>query len=133
MSFWREHMPAGMFLRSGPDWHMDPANELTFEHFVDDAPDPIPLGLFVDYADWFREQAQIEVQDARVIALTDDLTATLDDGTTLKADAVVAAPGVAHFTSTPDWASQVPGEHTCDLTDFADLEGARVLIIGGRQ
>ena len=23
MGFWREHMPAGMFLRSGPDWHLD--------------------------------------------------------------------------------------------------------------
>ena len=25
MSFWRERMPADMFLRSGPDWHLDPA------------------------------------------------------------------------------------------------------------
>src|SRR5213083_2117131 len=23
MGFWKEHMPAGMFLRSGPDWHLD--------------------------------------------------------------------------------------------------------------
>jgi hypothetical protein len=25
MGFWREHMPEGMFLRSGPDWHFDAA------------------------------------------------------------------------------------------------------------
>src|SRR4051812_25995830 len=66
MSFWREHMPAGMFLRSGPDWHMDPANELTFEHFRADAPDPIPIGLFLDYADWFVDNARITIEDARV-------------------------------------------------------------------
>ena len=23
MSFWRGNMPEGMFLRSGPDWHLD--------------------------------------------------------------------------------------------------------------
>jgi hypothetical protein len=23
MVFWREKMPEGMFLRSGPDWHLD--------------------------------------------------------------------------------------------------------------
>ena len=34
MSFWREHMPAGMYLRSGPDWHLDVAHELTFEAFA---------------------------------------------------------------------------------------------------
>ena len=32
MSFWREHMPAGMLLRSGPDWHLDPAEELTLAY-----------------------------------------------------------------------------------------------------
>jgi FAD-dependent urate hydroxylase len=133
MSFWRDHMPTGMFLRSGPDWHMDPANELTFEAFTSKPPDPIPLGLFLDYADWFRTQANIQVEDRRVTSLTEDLKATLDDGTTIEARAVVAAPGVAHFTHRPEWATQIPGEHTCDLTHFKDVSGARVLIIGGRQ
>ena len=25
MDFWRENMPEGMFLRSGPDWHLNEA------------------------------------------------------------------------------------------------------------
>ena len=29
MSFWRDHMPAGMLLRSDTSWHLDPANVLT--------------------------------------------------------------------------------------------------------
>jgi FAD-dependent urate hydroxylase len=30
MGFWRGHMPAGMFLRSGSNWHLDVAGEHTF-------------------------------------------------------------------------------------------------------
>jgi FAD-dependent urate hydroxylase len=56
MGFWREHMPAGMYLRSGPDWHLDPAGEHTLERYLElrgippaDV-DPLPLELFLDYA-----------------------------------------------------------------------------------
>ena len=62
MAFWREQMPAGMFLRSGPDWHLDAAGEHTFEAFFEDRGlrradfDPIPIAVFLDYTEWFREQ-----------------------------------------------------------------------------
>jgi cation diffusion facilitator CzcD-associated flavoprotein CzcO len=68
MSFWREHMPAGMFLRSGPDWHFDVAGELTFEAFADGtAEDPIPLDTYLAYADWFLSHSGLEVRDEEVI------------------------------------------------------------------
>jgi hypothetical protein len=35
MAFWREHMPVGMVLRSGGDWHLDPAARDTIEAFLD--------------------------------------------------------------------------------------------------
>ena len=56
MGFWRDHMPAGMLLRSGPDWHLDHARASSrFERSSRrDPPDPIPLELFLDYADWFQ-------------------------------------------------------------------------------
>ena len=55
MGFWRDHMPPGMFLRSGPDWHLDAHYEHTLERFLgDDVPDPLPLQRFLDYADWFQ-------------------------------------------------------------------------------
>jgi FAD-dependent urate hydroxylase len=63
MSFWRENMPAKMMLRSGPDWHMDVAQKLTMMTFLEERGiepeevDPIPISLFPEYADWFRERA----------------------------------------------------------------------------
>src|SRR4051795_1611819 len=139
MGFWREHMPAGMFLRSGPDWHLDPAGEWTLEGYLEERGippaevDPLPLELFLEYAEWFQAQAGIAVRDERVVALRPGWEATLASGETLRARAVVAAPGVAHFSHRPEWADAVAGEHTCDLVDLTRLSGARVLIVGGRQ
>ena len=72
MSFWRDHMPAGMKLRSPTSWHLDAVGELTFERFLQvkglrpaDVT-PISLGLYLDYAEWFREQSGITVQPAYV-------------------------------------------------------------------
>lgn len=117
MGFWRDHMPAGMLLRSGPDWHMDAAGELTFRAFCPDPPDPIPVALFLDYAQWFQDQAGIEV--------IDEVVETLPDGP------VVAAPGVAYFQHRPDWATDEV--HTCDYVEFSGVSGAELLIVGGRQ
>jgi cation diffusion facilitator CzcD-associated flavoprotein CzcO len=131
MGFWHDHMPEGMLLRSGPDWHMDALGELTFEAFCADAPDPIPLELFLDYGAWFQQQAGIEVVEDEVTRLRAGWEAWTASGRHLKARAVVAAPGVAYFAHRPDWAPE--GAHTCDLVDFKELSGAHVLIVGGRQ
>ena len=39
MGFWRRHMPEGMFLRSGPDWHLDAAGVHTCLLYTSDAAD----------------------------------------------------------------------------------------------
>ena len=64
MGFWRRNMPAGMLLRSGASWHLDADAALTFEAFLGgrESPDPIPVELFVEYADWFRENARREAE-----------------------------------------------------------------------
>src|SRR4051794_41891265 len=69
MSFWREHMPADMFLRSGPDWHLDPAYELTLERFLalkGHTPDPLPIGLFLESPDWLAAQPGLALLGRRV-------------------------------------------------------------------
>ena len=145
MSFWREQMPADMYLRSGPDWHLDATGEHTFEAFFEDRGldpadhDPIPIGVFLDHTDWFRQQKGLDVDERLVDTLTRPngrFEAVMDDGSTIEAERVLAVPGIRHFAHLPDWAGSVPEDrrsHTCDLVEFDDLAGARVAVIGGRQ
>jgi thioredoxin reductase len=150
MSFWREQMPADMFLRSGPDWHLDSAGEHTFAAYFEDRGlrpaehDPIPIGTFLDHTDWFREQKGFDVEQRLVATLEvrrgpDDapgFVATFEDGGTIEAEKVLAAPGIRSFVNLPAWFDAVPEHrraHTCDLVDFDALAGARVVVVGGRQ
>jgi FAD-dependent urate hydroxylase len=145
MGFWRDNMPSGMFLRSGPDWHLDASAVHTLEAYLEEraiAPqdvDPLPIALFLDYAEWFAQAKGIKPVDDLVTDLTRPngrFVAVLESGEHIAADAVVAAPGIRHFTNVPAWASSVPAGwavHTCDLVRFEDLAGARVLVVGGRQ
>ncbi len=76
MEFWRENMPEDMFLRSGPDWHLDAAGVHTLDAYLEErriAPaevDPIPLALFVEYAEWFRTRKGLETCEGMVAELT---------------------------------------------------------------
>jgi FAD-dependent urate hydroxylase len=146
MEFWRRNMPAGMFLRSSIDWHLDPQGQHTLAAYLEEKGigrhevGPIPLELFIDYADWFRAAKRIAVSRVRVRDLRRhgaQLEATLEDGRRVRADAVVAAPGVEPFTRLATWvASALPPErysHTAHLAQPERLAGARVLIVGGRQ
>ena len=146
MAFWRENMPAGMFLRSGPDWHLDAAGVNTFEAYLDERGidpseiDPIPVAVFLDYVDWFEEKADIDVVPDLVRDLSRSnrhFEATLESGRRVGADAVVAAPGISHFTVIPEWVEQNLSPerwtHTCNLVRFDQLRGKRAMIVGGRQ
>jgi cation diffusion facilitator CzcD-associated flavoprotein CzcO len=145
MAFWKQHMPEGMYLRSGPDWHLDAAGVHTFEAFLEErgiAPndiDPIPISVFLEYATWFQESKGVVARESLVTQLTHEgkvFEALLDSGERITAEAVVAAPGIRHFQQLPPWADSVPrgiGAHTGDLVHFEDLRDARVLIVGGRQ
>ncbi|HEY2193901.1 MAG TPA: NAD(P)-binding domain-containing protein [Actinomycetospora sp.] len=146
MGFWREHMPRGMLLRSGPDWHLDATDVHTFEAYlaergVDPADvDPIPVDLFIEYASWFQEIVGLRVRPELVTALRrrdHGFEVDLDGGGQLSAATVVAAPGISHFTNIPHRAvAHLPEDrvtHTCFLTEVDRARDARTLIIGGRQ
>jgi FAD-dependent urate hydroxylase len=146
MGFWRSHMPERMLLRSGTDWHLDADGVDTFEAFlaergVDPAEvPPVPLGTFLDYSDWFCARTGLEPHETLVGRLDKAdgrFVADFDDGSRLSADAVVAAPGIARFPVVPDWVPVSLPEsrwsHTSTLVKFEHLDGARVLIVGGRQ
>ena len=145
MAFWREQMPTDMYLRSGPDWHLDVAGEDTFAAYFEDRGlcpadfDPIPISVFLDHTDWFAERKKLKVDARLVNTLTkrdETFVATMEDGSLITADRVLAAPGVRHFVNLPDWYDDLPPgrrSHTSELVSFDDLAGARVVIIGGRQ
>jgi FAD-dependent urate hydroxylase len=146
MAFWRRHMPDGMLLRSGTDWHLDADEIDTFEAYlaergIDAADvDPVPLATFVDYADWFCAQTGIDPRPTFVSSLEQRdgrFLVSFEDGRQLTADTVVAAPGIARFPVIPDWVPRSLPEtnwsHTSSLVRFDQLTGARVLIVGGRQ
>lgn len=111
MDFWKANMPAGMFLRSGLDWHLDAAGIHTLEAYLEERGiavgdvDPIPIGVFLDYAEWFRTAKGIEVREKLTVDLDKRdgrFTATLESGEQIVADAVVCAPGIRHYTTVPD-------------------------------
>jgi thioredoxin reductase len=144
--FWTDNMPAGMYLRSGPDWHLDASHVHTFEAFLDERGirasdvDPVPIATFLEYARWFQHHKHVTVRESLVTGLTGNgdgsFLVALDDGESLAAESVVAAPGVRYFQHRPDWSASLPESlcsHTCELVRFDDFEGARVLIVGGRQ
>jgi cation diffusion facilitator CzcD-associated flavoprotein CzcO len=149
MGFWRENMPRGMLLRSGLDWHLDPLGVHTLDAYLEDrgiARDdvrPIPVELFVEYADWYADAAGVDVLRKNVSAVSQrdgdgsGFVARFDDGSSIAASSVVATPGVRYFANVPaDVEQSLPldrYEHTCTATRFDGLEGSRVLIVGGRQ
>ena len=145
MAFWRDHMPADMYLRSGPDWHLDGSGEHTFAAFFEDKGirpgelDPIPIATFLEYTEWFRERKSLPIDTRLVSELAKQdgtFVATMDDGSIITADKVLAAPGIAHFRNLPSWYADVPPQrraHTSQIVSFDELAGARVVLIGGRQ
>src|SRR5215210_2869760 len=105
MAFWRDQMPAGMFLRSGPDWHLDASGEHTFVAYLEDAGlrqadlDPLPIGVFVDYTEWFRRAKSLPVDERLVATVTASdgaFVATMQDGSTIRSRKVLAVPGIGY-------------------------------------
>ena len=149
MSFWRQHMPAGMLLRSPTSWHLDAVGEWTFERFLEnermDASEvtPIALGLYLDYCRWFQERSGLEVEQKYVNNLRWEqgsslpFRAFLGDGSEVHARRALSATGLTQYRNLPvDVVELLPTDsyaHTCDFVDFSTLRGKRCLIVGGRQ
>ena len=149
MSFWRDHMPQGMLLRSPTSWHLDALNELTFEQFLEgkglepSQVSPISLALYLDYCDWFQEKSGLRVHEGLVTNLESleggdgGFRATLADGEEIGARRALAATGLTQYKNVPEDVAALlpPGcyAHTSDLVDFGELAGKRCLIVGGRQ
>jgi FAD-dependent urate hydroxylase len=144
---WRRHMPKGMLLRSGANWHIDPSEIDTTERFLleHDAHavgvrEPLSREAFVRYLEWFTKKKGIEIIPRLVLSLRkegQDFLATLEGGEKVTSKYVVVAPGLVPFRYCPlDLTSRLPlrrFSHACEDVGFAGLKNRRCLIVGGRQ
>ncbi len=149
MDFWKANMPAGMYLRSACDWHLDPVEVHTIERFLATRGlrpadvDPLSLNIYLSYAQWFQEQKGIDAVPMLVRKLDWNpseefaFCATMDNGRAITAKHVVVAVGFKYFKHLPrELTERLPAgryAHTCDLVVFKGLKVKRVLILGGRQ
>jgi hypothetical protein len=144
MSFWREHMPKGMRLRS--PWvashFSDPDRAFSLDAYAAREralSAPVPLDDFVRYGEWFQSQAVPDLDTRKVIHVKyqhKTFHLRLADGDTIRAKRVVVAAGLENQDYRPEAFRGLPKElvsHTCDHDSLGDFRGRRVAVIGRGQ
>lgn len=145
MEFWECNMPAGMFLRSShrSSCISDPHRNLTLDAFERThglaREVPIPIARFIDYGCWFQGNV-LPTPDPRRVSQVEaaggGFTLTLEDGSSVDAERVVVAAGIAPFAVRPaEFAHLPPGNvsHTSDHSNLAWFAGRHVLVVGAGQ
>jgi hypothetical protein len=146
MDTWRNHMPAGMYLKSEPfgsdmscpQAGYDLAGYSQSER-IEGIERGIPLSVerFLDYTDWYVKQLVPDVSDVtatKVEAVNGGFRVTFADAEPVEARNVVMATGVLPYFYIPSELSGLPSElvsHTADHHRFDDFRGRRVAIVGG--
>jgi len=145
MDFWDEHMPKGMFLRSGRDAsHIsDPHSALTLDGFERSrgrsVARPTPLADFVEYGRWYQSRAVPDLDPRRIERVTrtaQGFRVTCDDGEPIEARRLVVAAGISPFARRPAELDGLPADlcsHSSDLAQPARFAGSRVIVVGGGQ
>jgi thioredoxin reductase len=144
MEFWR-NMPAGICLKSvwSASHLSDPTRKFSLENYLAAANlpqvEPIALDFFLNYGQWFQQQAVPEVDETYVQILTRTggiFRLGLADGREISVTRVVVATGIANFTRVPDYARNLPpsvASHTQKYGDLSSFKGRRVAMIGSGQ
>lgn len=144
MSFWYNHMPKGMLLRS-PSFASDlsdPEHKYGLEGYrLGDARSssgPVPLDQFVSYGLWFQSHKVPDVDTRQVFRIEKNgsFLLTMQDGETLAARHVVVAAGISSFANRPQQFAGLPNElvsHSSEHRDLAHFKGRTVAVIGAGQ
>jgi hypothetical protein len=145
MDTWRNHMPAGMYLKSEPfgsDMSCPPAGYDLAGYSRSERIDgiergtPLPIEHFLDYADWYIKHLVPDVSDVTVTkieAVNGGFRVTFADAEPVVVRNVVIATGVLPYFYLPAELSRLPSDlvsHTADHRRFDDFRGRRVAIVG---
>ncbi|MFF1909639.1 FAD-dependent oxidoreductase [Kitasatospora sp. NPDC058218] len=149
MAGWRDHMPAGMFLKSTP--RASNISAPTAGHRLADyraargLPPvgdryPVPIAEFIAYGAWFQQARVPEVERCSVLGIEYDhgvFRLRLDTGEEVLGRAVVLATGLRAFAHAPAVLTAVRqaglASHTSDHPDLGRFAGRRVAVIGAGQ
>ncbi|MDT7843671.1 FAD-dependent oxidoreductase [Streptomyces justiciae] len=154
MVSWRDHMPAGMLLKSTPvasnldapqPGHglVDYCDAAGIPRLVTDE-DIIPVETFIAYGEWFQQKLVPELERVRVVSVDRDkdqgFELKLDSGELFTARAVVVATGLsglAHLPpelTLPDGPTPTgPVSHSSQHHDLSRFSGRELIVVGAGQ
>jgi FAD-dependent urate hydroxylase len=146
MDTWRNHMPAGMYLKSepfgsdmsSPAAGYDLAGYSRSERIEGiERGTPLAIERFLDYADWYIKQLVPDVSDAtatEIKAVNGGFRVAFADAEPVTVRSVVVATGVLPHFHVPAELSGLPSElvsHTADHHQFDQFRGRSVAVVGG--
>jgi Pyridine nucleotide-disulphide oxidoreductase len=145
MSFWQQHMPEGMRMRS--PWaatHIaHPQNAHSLEAYAAmrgfEPLEQMPINEFIRYGCWFQSQAVPDLDTRKVVSVEQTqhgFRLRLDDGEFVRANRVVVAMGLANQEFRPTAFAGLPAElvsHTSGHVSFDAFRGRRVAVVGRGQ
>jgi len=145
LSFWKNHMPTGMILRSKQEASniAAPQQHLTLRAYQREIgrrlEDPLPIADFIAYGDWFQRHVAPSLDPRQVQRVSHNgqsFELAMDDGERIYAKSVVLSLGIGLFLSRPAIFADLPRElapHSSDLSDLSQFRGQRVGVIGRGQ
>jgi len=145
MSFWRDHMPEGMYLRSPREASSLSAPAAGFELEDYERANgreharPLPLQTFIDYGRWFQALAVPQNDPRQVAEIRSEnqhFELTLGDGELASARNVIVAAGIERFARRPAPFSTLPDElvsHAVDHERLARFRDQHVAVVGAGQ
>jgi FAD-dependent urate hydroxylase len=146
---WRRFMPQGMLLKSerfaSNLW--DPRRHFTLKRYCEaerlpyqPVGSPVSLALFLEYAEWFRQQTAIEPHHQQVRGLRhlpgSGFNVQLADGSAFTSRRVILATGHMAFRVLPPELAHLPEPlvaHSSRIGDLRGYAGRDVCVIGAGQ
>lgn len=156
MVSWRDHMPAGMLLKSTPAASSIDAPQPghTLVDYCDAAGIPrlvtdqdiVPVETFIAYGQWFQQKLVPELEQVRVVSVDRSerggFQLKLDSGESFTARAVVVATGLSGLSHLPrELAAALPDgpaptgpvSHSSQHHDLTRYSGKELIVVGAGQ